>query len=226
MKPIHLALGLFLLTSACSPLPTIHRLDSAQVKMAAASCHLPFPEGDWEFIHLIETTMTGGQTGFLYGAVVFSSEDQRIQAAIMTMEGMTLFQAEYKAKLMVHRALAPFDSTHFAAGLMDDIRLLFFQPPGEPAKVGTLASDTFICRYDLSGNDTIDVIILPDKGWEIRRYDANRVRVRTIEACELKKMESENAVLIPEKVTLTAYGVSKYRLILNLISARSLNARQ
>ncbi len=55
MKYINLLLSILLFTISCSSIPKLVEDPAAQM-----SCGLPFPKGNWQFIHSIEATMPGG----------------------------------------------------------------------------------------------------------------------------------------------------------------------
>ena len=97
----------------------------------------------------------------MLGLTVMSSPAAERRSVLMTLEGFVVFDGEYDGRLTVHRALPPFDSPHFADGLMEDIRLVFFEPEGPVVARGTLRTGGPVRRYRLPDGGTVDVELLP-----------------------------------------------------------------
>ena len=106
----------------------------------------------------------------------------RYRSVLLTLEGFVVFDAEYDGRLTVHRALPPFDSPHFAEGLMEDIRLVFFEPDGPVVASGTLKDGGAVRRHRLPDGGTVDLELLPGDDWRIRRYDPSETLTRTVRA--------------------------------------------
>ena len=128
-------LGMLLLT-ACAGLPRINAVDTARVSKTIKACENAFPDGKWQFAHVIEANLPGGRDAQLIGVTEVSSNPKRIHAVMMTIEGLVLFDALEDDKLTINRSVAPFDSIDFAKGLMEDIRFVFLKPDGEPIVAG------------------------------------------------------------------------------------------
>jgi len=213
-SPIFFLLGVLFLT-ACAGVPHIITVDTALIPKTVNTCETVFPKGKWQFAHVIEATLPGGRKSQLIGVTEVSSNPERIHAVMMTIEGLVLFDGLDDGKLTIRRGVAPFDSQAFAKGLMEDIRLIFLEPDGEPMGVGITENGFLICRYQVSDDSIVDVMVRPDAGFEIRKY-VNEQLVRKVVA-------EANSRSIPEKMAFTAYEPAGYRLNLRLISAEKIS---
>jgi hypothetical protein len=180
--------------------------------------HCPdyFPADRWQFVHAITFHLATGGEGTALGVVVLDKKE--IRCALMTVEGLTLFEARSTEgqPMQVSRAVPPFDSEGFAAGLMGDVRTIFQKPPGK-AEVGRLAGGELVCRSTAAGQVTD---ILPQEGgcWTMHTYSEG-IGVRTIRARSCKTM---GTAVIPEDIDLVSSGQSGYTLNMHLISAEKL----
>ncbi len=212
--------GMLLLTT-CAGMPDIKTMDVSRVPETLMRCENVFPRGKWQFAHAIEADLGGGQEARLIGVTELSSNPERIHAVMMTIEGLVLFDALHDGQLTINRGIAPFDSREFAQGLMDDIRLIFFKPHGDPIGVGVIDRGCDVCRCQ-SGNAMVDVMVCPDYLFEIRQYE-NEQLTRTVSAPLKPTGSRKTANAFPEQITLTAQGPAHYRLTLRLISAEQIS---
>lgn len=182
-----------------------------------STCLQVFPEGQWQLVHAISFRMAGGVQGHTLGVLVLT-EDDEIRCALMTMEGLTLFEARSRGEaiLEVTRALAPFDNPEFALGLMRDVRTIFRRPPGT-VQYGKIAANEPVCRYLGDGKAT-DILPGEDGCWQIITY-ADTVVTRIIHA---HTCISDAGILLAGSLTLTAPGVDGYTLSMELIRAESI----
>ena len=217
---ILLLLGMLLLNS-CAGIPDIKAINSARVPEMLTICENAFPKGKWQFVHAIEATLAGGREAQLIGVTELSSNPERIHAVMMTIEGLVLFDGLFDGKLTINRGIAPFDSPEFAQGLMEDIRLIFFKPAGEPIGAGITDQGFDVCRYRVAGDGVVDVMVRPDHRVEIREYRNERL-IRKVSARLRPSDITEVAKSFPEKITLTAQDPANYRLNLRLISAEKI----
>jgi hypothetical protein len=180
-------------------------------------CASLFPAGRWQFVHTIAFRTDQGE-GTALGVVVLSETE--IRCALMTVEGLTLFEARAagEAAPEVIRAIPPFDRPGFATGLMRDIRLIFRPPPGK-AEAGRLADGGPICRFATAGTVT-DILPREDGCWSIHAY-TGRTRTRTIQARACRPIAS---AAIPGRLELTAGEPDGYSLTMELVSAERLPA--
>lgn len=183
-------------------------------------CRMPFPDRDWQFVHSIHAALPGGQRAVLIGVTALFPKTGVIECAMMTVEGFILFDARYDGRVVIHRAIPPFDSKAFAWGLIDDIRLIFFPPDGPLIASGTSDDGAFVCRYRTERGMMVDVVIYEDHHWEIRQYDQDSRLIRALKTEPDTRGSAGSQHPIPARLELTALGPSKYVLTLDLIEAR------
>lgn len=204
------------LLSSCSGMhreqqPQLIELSAAE--RVPASCLRAFPEGQWQLVHAIAFRMAGGVEGHALGVLVLG--DGEIRCALMTMEGLTLFEARSRGEtaLEVSRALPPFDNPEFAVGLMEDVRTLFRRPAGM-LQYGKTTTGEPVCRYIDEGKVT-DVLPGEDGCWRIITYaDTVAIRIIATQACT-----SVAGTALAESLTLTAPGENGYTLSMELVGA-------
>ena len=198
-------------------LPVLSPLPSGR----PASCQPIFPQGDFQFVHLIAFSMAGGNHGSAMGVTVI--RNQTIETALMTVEGLVLFAATLNSRLTVSRAVPPFDKPGFAEGLMGDVRAIFLQPEGE-METGTLADGTPVCRIsDQSGQVTDSLSseqFCRQRDIYSRTEDGSmRLRRQIIgRDCSVLLAGTD----IPVKLSLTSQENRGYSLDMTLISAEKL----
>ncbi len=208
-----LALTGMLLFFSCSRLPAI--APTAEPPAATAACAYMFPAGKWQLLHLIEVDLPGGRHGVMTGLTILSSSLRSHRSVIMSVEGFVVFDAEVDRKLTVHRALPPFDAPGFAAGLMEDIRLIFFAPVGPPEECGSLDDGSAVCRYHDSGGGRVDIVSRAAGACEVRRYDRQQRLIRVVKIPAAAPAGDR----MPQTLELTARGRQGYKLVMTLLEA-------
>ena len=212
MKCIQLFIGILFLAS-CSTMPVINQplLPAAQKNL---TCPSPFLKEKYQLIHSIEITAAGNVQGGIIGVTVADPSTRFVSCAIMTAEGMVLLEAQSGAdKLIVHRALPPFDSGDFAQNMVDDIKLIYFNPLGVLQKKGTLSDGSTACRWQAQNGDFIDVIANKSGSTEIKKYSAGGSLKRHI---KLK----ETAGNTYSSIEIQGSGIVNYTLLMTLIEAQ------
>ena len=223
MRPTRIeGLVLACLLSACTvtsrePLPNLMTAVPG-ASQAQSACAAPFPRGRWQLVHAIAFHLADGSSGDALGVLLL--DGRKINCALMTVEGLTLFEARSSGPedLEVVRALPPFANRHFAAGLMSDLRTLI-QPPVGLVEYGSLADGSPVCR-SLAGREVTDILPQPDGCWQLHTYSDQR-RTRTVAA---RACEPAGSAVLPRPLELTAPGPAGYTLNLRLISAEPLPA--
>lgn len=82
-------------------------------------------------VHAIETRMAGNTQSAIIGVTLADPSTRSISCAIVTVEGMVLFDGESGSDGMkINRALPPFDSEDFAKNMIEDIKMIFFHRKG------------------------------------------------------------------------------------------------
>jgi hypothetical protein len=155
-------------------------------------------------------TFQGRARGFVLGATAADPARRTLESAIMSLEGIVLFQARHDGAVTVTRAIDLFGSPDFARAMMEDIALIFFQPEADGCARAAAARGA-LCRYR-RGHDVLDVLCRPDGSWEKTLYRQGK-KIRTINA---GKPGSQGH---PEELELVARGDFRYHLNLRLISA-------
>ncbi len=191
---------------------------AAQIQ-ACDRIFLPVPA---RFVHSVETDFAGGRKGMMLGVTLIRPEERKIHAVMMTIEGLVMFDGRWEAgEVTIDRGVPPFDSSHFARGLLEDIRLVFLPPEGAPSAVGIAGDGTPVCRYEGDGGETVDLIPNPDDGWRIDRFGDGK-RLRIVRAESVIPIAEPEPFSIPRKITLTAEGqgaAPDYALTLTLLEA-------
>ena len=225
MKRFCLLLGCFLFIASCSSLPKVNPRVSGIPPEDFSKCRMLFLQGRWQLQHSIEATLQGGRKSFLMGVSVISSKSGSIRSILMTIEGLVLFDAVYDGELQILRAVSPFDSEHFAQGLINDIRLLFFMPEGALSETGTLANGMTVCRYLQPDRLVVDIVRNSDHHWELHQYGRWFGKKRTVDIFLNDKLRFDG-LQAPGRLKLTSHGYNGYTLDMELIEAVSLQEQQ
>ncbi len=143
-------------------------------------CSLPFPVAPSRFINAIEAQLPDGKQMTLIGITVIDPGGRAVRTAIMTIEGLLLFDAATcNDVITLYRALPPFNGPEFRSALLRDVQFLLLAPAGEPQQCGILNNGSSICRYGLTDGMAIDVIVAPDNSWELQEYKNGSGATRT-----------------------------------------------
>lgn len=220
MRNIYLLLMILFPVISCAGSPGPVPIEGPLSFDADNRCKIPFPDRDWQFVHSIQATLPGGQRAVMIGVTALFPKTGIIECAMMTVEGLVLFDARYDGRIVIHRALPPFDSMTFARGLIDDIKLMFFPPDGPLIKSGRSDDGAFICRYRTDRGMMVDIVIHEGHLWEIRQYDPDSRLIRSLKTDPDSRGSAGSQNPIPVRLELTALGPSKYVLTLDLLEAR------
>ena len=213
---LFLILTIFLFS--CQTLPLINSPVSS-VNQKALTCPAPFLKEKYRLVHTIETRMAGDTRSTIIGVTLADPSTRSVSCAVMTAEGMTLFEAESEpGAFKVNRALPPFDSTDFAKNMIDDIKLIFFVPEGKLQTKGNLPDGATVCRYSEENGDWIDVIADKSKRTEIKRYSSSGILRRQIRF-------NKTAGNIYQHIELQANEQFNYSLLMTLIEAQPVKSK-
>lgn len=202
---------------SCARMPVLAPVSPQMAPDIRDTCARAFPDGSWQIVHAIETTMAGHR-GVIIGVSVISARSRTIRCALMSIEGLVMFEArDQNGNITIDRAIPPFDSPNFARGMLDDIRMIFFQPGPRPDDIGLTASGSPVCRYRTGPKQTVDVEVHPQGGWTLRRYEGAAL-VRTVQA-GTETLITPREDRIPRQMQLTAHGARSYTLDLKLLEA-------
>ena len=224
MKRYYLLPLLSLLILACHSLPPLKPSDQVPGDMATV-CDAAFPHHAWRMVHTITTDLPGQRKGVMLGVVSLSPATGTIACALLSIEGLRLFEARDDGTLTIRRALPPFDRPALAEGMMKDIRLLFFPPSGKPIATGILPPGSPGCRYALA-DGFLDIIRTPKGTYILERYDRRQRMVRRAEINTCQPAGTEANEPVPCRIHLEAMGANAYRLDLELVEARPVLDKQ
>lgn len=212
--PLLILIALFLVS--CRMLPVINSgLPPSEAKFSV--CPSPFLKEPYRLVHAIEAHVAGQTQGAIIGVTLVDPSTRFVSCAILTAEGMVLFEAQANPALKVIRALPPFDSADFAGNMIKDIKLIFLAPEGEIRAQGNLADGAKICRFAEKGGDWLDVIARLPEGIEINRYSSCGGLQRRIKINSAKENVYQN-------IELTAKEMFNYSLVMTLIEAEPLES--
>ncbi|MGD8366914.1 MAG: hypothetical protein PVG78_04670 [Desulfobacterales bacterium] len=197
----------FLLTAllACTGLPPMRPAPVGDI-----ACDRFFVQDRWQFVHRLRIQAPGGRTLTLLGVTLVSSGRRSLQSALMTPEGMVLFEADAGPPLAVQRSVPPFDRKGFARGLMDDVKMIFLVPEGS-AEPGAFEDGAIGCRYRLAAGGWLDAAWEPNGVRRIIRYDSAGKRIREV--------TMERGAPGKGRMVLTATGSAGYRIEMEAIEA-------
>ena len=158
--------------------------------------------------------MAGKTRNVIIGVTLIDPVSQSVSCAVLTAEGMVLFEAESTPeKLKVTRALPPFDSESFAENMLEDIRLIFLEPQGKLQNRGYFSSGERVCRYLKANGDWIDVAATKALKTEIKRYSSSGTLKRHV---IYDKAEED----IYQLIELRASETMDYSLLMTLMEAQ------
>ena len=215
-------LVLLLLTASCAGkqsacLPNLNPLefhDEGEERQLRQRCAQNFVAGHWQLVHSITFQLTGGSGATVIGVSVL--EGGILKCALLSVEGVVLFEAVLDRDLAVNRALPPFDHPEFARGLMRDVQNIFLPPSAHPPQTGIVVSGEAVCRYVAEEGQTVDLFLSEDGSSRMHIYGPDQRRTRTIVR---QGSGSAAAGMIPETLKLIAPGRKGYTLTMKLISA-------
>jgi len=179
------------------------------------SCPHPFLREKTSFVHAIEVHAAGKIRSAVIGVTVADPLARSLSCAIVTAEGMVLFEAEEMGGLLnVRRAMPPFDAEDFAGSMLADIKLLFFAPEGTIHKRGVLPDGKFVCRWKELEGDWVDVFGDCNEVIQIKRYSPCGSLKRHV-------IYDNLAGIYFQSIVLHAKETPTYSLYMTLIEAQS-----
>jgi len=222
MKPLRLIACLLPLWVGCHQLPPAPPITPKPVE-AAAHGPAPFLTTPWRLVHRIESQWPGGARAYMLGVVTINPDTGQTACAILTLEGLLLFQAAYDGRqLEVTRALPPFDQPELAERMIEDIRLVFVAPPSPPVAVGRDPANRSTRRY-AGPSGMVDVAVEPaPDAFEIRRYDADERLIRRVRLTTCRPPGAAGEARVPCRISLEGLGAAAYRLEMSLVEAAPL----
>ena len=175
------------------------------------SCAALFPSGPWECVHKIEAVIQEGMSFFLLGITKGDPADRKLHTVLLTPEGFMLFEAEQlEETISVLKAVAPFDSTAFARGLMEDVNLLFLSPQEGPSKWGRSADGAILCQWESPDGSRREISLSTVLKISLRDRHGDLVKEALLKAPFVKGLASQ--------MELRAHKPAPYRLKMTLLS--------
>ncbi len=213
--PLICALALSL--CGCSRLPELTPPSGALRTEATGFCLRPFPTRPWRAVHTIHISGPFGHESAVIGVTVVDPSSRSIRAVILSLEGITLFDASSRAEeITVHRAVPPMDREGFPEGLMHDVSLIFLVPQGILSQTGRNDEGRQVCRWREGPSGTTDLIFDGPDEWRILRYDNDHAVRRELEA------EALPGEPLAVRIRFSCRGVAGYSLDLGLLGTESL----
>lgn len=211
MKKLALTAAVFFCLS-CASLPKLGPAGGA------FDCPSPFLTEKTRLIHAIEARVSG-RVQSVIGVTLADPAHRSLSVAILTAEGLVVFQAESgPGGILVSRALPPFDAGDFARSMMSDIELIFFWPQGDLSIQGVDAQNRKTCRFEKPDGDFVDVIDAGEGTFVLRRYLSGGAKKRDL---TIKNEEGRSY----EKIHLQAFEGMNYSLSLTLLEAEAVSTK-
>ncbi len=189
-----------------------------EIEELKSNCLQVYPAGKWQFVHAIEFAMANGQGSSLIGITTIG--DNSLNCNLMTIEGLTLFDAELTDKLKINRALPPFDNHDFAVALLADVQAVFIAPTMDKNKiVPGLFAGLPGCRVVSDNGMITDILPVADGCWHIQTLSQKTGESRnvTVSSCRL-----QGGGRVADQLELRVPGGNGYSLKMNLITAEFL----
>jgi len=200
---------------SCAGLPRIIPTGAPEAAVLARECLAPFLKGKWRVVHSIQGTLPGGSTADMIGVTIASAETGSIRSTLMSIEGLVLLDAEYDKGLVINRGIGPLGRHDLVTGMMRDIRLMLFAPPGTMTEAGFLADGSGACRYRSDEGD-VYVLMKKSRDIELRTYDRSARLLRAV------RFLDAGPGGMPRRIELESAGFPGYSLRLDLIEAERL----
>lgn len=209
----------FMVSCATDPQLRLPEMTATEDGQEEDVCADVFPKkngGKWQFVHSIDFTMKDGSGTTVVGVTTLDEND--IECALVTVEGLTLFEATFSHdnSIEIRRAIPPFDKPEFAKGLINDIMAIFQPPAGNKMQIGQLAGAASACRYVQVDGGVVDVLPDIDSCLQIKSYNPDLILERSIFGQSCREIGSS---LIPDYIELKTFGRTGYTLKMTLISA-------
>jgi hypothetical protein len=218
MNRVRLLPWIVLMLVSCHSLPAITTTVKTPADIETA-CTAIFPRQAWHMVHTIQTDFPGGRKGVMLGVVSLVPDKNTVECALLSIEGLRLFEAHDDGTLTIRRALPPFDRPALADGMMQDIRLIFFRPEAPPLASGMMPSGEPGCRYTL-GDGFQDIVRKPSGEMVILRYDGKNRLIRRVTVTRCHPAGRAGQEAIPCRILLEAFHPARYQLELDLVEAR------
>jgi hypothetical protein len=213
-----LLLAAWLLLAACLAIScaTLGHLQRDKCPPAKTPCLAVFPHAAWRALHEIDVTAPFGKKTTLLGLTIGDPAARRLRAVLMTVEGLTLFDAVAGPEgVKIFRALPPFDAAAFSAGLLADVQAVFLPPPGALLEEGCLPDGRAACRFRTAAAGVAEIDDAPDGGRTLRIFCKGHRLIKEIDFAPPGKDGFSPTVAVKTR------GALGYSLGLRLLEAES-----
>lgn len=197
---------------SCAGLPRIVPVGASEADDLRRMTRAPFLKGTWRVVHSIQGALPGGSTADMIGVTLASADTGKLRSTLLSIEGLVLLDAEYDSKLVINRGIGPLARPDLVMGMMRDIRLMLFAPPGIMADAGVLEDGNRACRFRSDDGD-VYIIIKKAGNIELQAYDRSSRLRRTVLFMNIQPGG------LPKKIELHSAGMAGYSLRLDLIEA-------
>jgi len=201
-------LTVLMLCAGCLSIPETALLPGAPEDLE--SCAALFPSGPWECVHKIEAVIQEGMSFSLLGITKGDPAGRELHTVLLTPEGFILFEAEQlEGRISVLKAVAPFDSTAFARGLMEDVNLIFLPPRGGASKWGRGADGAILCQWESPDGSRREITLSTVRKISLRDRHGDLVKEALFNGPFVKGLAP--------RVELQVYKPAPYRLKMTLL---------
>ena len=199
---------LVLALTACAAVPSYKPLSP----QSGVACPGIFPSKDFWVVHKIDLQSARIGKGVFIGAAKVELQKNALHAVLMSVEGMVLFEAEYKnGDIKITSAFPPLNDPAFAKGLMADVSFVLLKPAGGPVEQGVDGQGLTACRWTAEADAVLETALMPDGAVRMRLYGGDRRAAK--EALAWPPFDRE----MPARICLKAFSPSDYTIELTLI---------
>lgn len=210
-------LAMVFLAGGCAGLPALVPLQPGPERTALIQgCQGLHPQKAFRAVHAIEASLPMDQASSVIGASLVDPGGGRFRAVLMSVEGLTLFDAvAIGTTLTIFRAVPPLDDSDFGLGLMDDVALALLAPTETPPTAGRLPDGRPACRHLDADGGVVDVLPADsDHPGRLDRYNPDQDLIRRVTFTP-----PFDPLGLAARILLTAPGLAGYRLELTLLQA-------
>ena len=198
---------------SCSTVPKLMVSKNTLENPSPDSFAAAFLDRPCRMVHSIEARF-GSRSMYVLGVTVADPFQRTLDSAILTIEGLVVFEARYAdGTVTIRRSIDHFKSQDFAMAMMKDIMLIFFPPEYSSMTTGRGINNTMICRYYIE-NDILDIELTGLKAWSKKLYRDKKL-IKEITASDLSEQG------LTKKLVLESRAGTDYTLHMNLIEAEA-----